>query len=455
MKITVNSQKILRDWPRVEAYQNTTLRYTPPKNFPAYTASVIGKPKILRCWITLDEVWDSRTDEYFWDYRIGVNRFKDDPDHYFYDWLVSVPSDTKFTDYLTANAAQAEDVLLCFRRYEREVTDGLISYEKYQEVLEKVIGYYKKLCPNIKYIECCNESELSVFGGITIPEYYRLYKCASHAVKKLNSKHKYKNPLKLGGSAMSGLIGRWSLWQEFLEAVAADDPADRMVDFYSVHDYNRNIYRLMDFHIRHKELVKKLNIPDMPLFIDEYGTTGLWTKQFGEGADENLKNASGNLNGMILGSHLENTFIFPWCTFHDPERQINYTQFIKTEDGSYIPTPCGNAMTALHMMLENELEIVEHTEYKAVATGGSGKIALLVTNPGEAQLSLDVEIRGLSGYTANMAQYLVNGIHNNNLTGEPAKLFAPVKATKEKIMKGSLTFKADLEMHSFSLWIIG
>lgn len=455
MKITVDSQKTVRKWPRVEAYQNTTLRYTPPPDFAAYSASVIGKPKILRCWITLDEVWDNRTDEYFWDYQIGVNRYENDPGHYFYDWLVSVPSETKFIDYLRTNSAQAEEILLCFRRYEREVTDGIISYEKYEKVLEKVLEHYKKLFPNIRYIECCNESELSVFGGLTIPEYYRIYKCASRVVKKLNKKHHYQMPLELGGTAMSGLVGRWNQWSEFLTTLAEDEPEERDISFYSVHDYAKNVYRLMDFYVMHKQLVKRLGLPDVPLFIDEYGTTGYWHNQFGEGADENMKNASGIINAMILGSYLDGAYIFPWCTFHDPVRQVNYTQFIKTEDGSYVPTPNGNAVTALHMMLENELMIEEYTEHKAVATGGGGKVALLVTNPGDAPLNIDVTVNGLSGYTAGMAQYLVNGISNNNLTGEQTKSFDPVVKSLEKVIKGRLNFKADIEPHAFSLWIIG
>ena len=73
MKITVNSDNIIRKWPRVEAYQNSTLRYTPPKDFPAYCATKLGAPKVIRTWVTLDEVWDYRTDTYNWDYDIGVD----------------------------------------------------------------------------------------------------------------------------------------------------------------------------------------------------------------------------------------------------------------------------------------------------------------------------------------------------------------------------------------------
>ena len=65
MNVTVETERVVRPWPRIERYQNSTLRYTPPADFPAFWASVNGRPRIIRTWITLDEVWDYRTDE--WD----------------------------------------------------------------------------------------------------------------------------------------------------------------------------------------------------------------------------------------------------------------------------------------------------------------------------------------------------------------------------------------------------
>jgi len=258
-----------------------------------------------------------------------------------------------------------------------------------------------------------------------------LYKCAYRAVRKLNAKNNYSIPLEVGGFAMSGCISRWSMWQEFLELLAADNSPEKKVDFFSMHDYSPNMYRIMDFYIRHKNMVKKLNLPNVPLFINEYGTTHAT-----EVLTENLQNASGIISGMIMGSHLENAFTFPWCTFHDPERQISLTQFVRLEGNKYAPTPNGNAITALHMMLENEVEIIEHTEYKAVATSGDGKIALLVTNPGETEIELEAELTGMSGYTVKMTQYLVDDTHNNRITGEPVTEFKPTKISRVPVRKG-------------------
>ncbi len=444
MKITVDSSIVVRPWPRVEEYQNSTLRYSPPDSFPAYAASKIGKPKIMRCWVTLDEVWDYRTGEYCWDYPIGVNKYKEDKRHYRYDWNSTVPNGIHFLEYITSHAKQAEEVLLNIRRYEREVSDGIITYDQYAEVVEKVIEYYKELCPNIVYIECGNEVELGSFGALTTDEYIKLYKLTAEAVNKLNVKYHYQIPLKIGGYAMSGCMTRWNEWQSFLFALAADPVP---IDFYSMHDYNPNIYRLLDFTNRHRETIKRLGLPDVPLFINEYGVCRCTSVP-----TDSLKNASGVIAGMILGSHLENAYPFPWCTYHNPQLQLSYTEFILLEDGTYAPTPNGNAIIALHMLEKDEIAIEQNTEYRAVATKGNGKIVLLITNPSDEPLELDISVKGDFGYKVKLSKYLCDSTHNNRVTGEPATDFVPtsseyVSTTGSKL----ITMNYTLEPHAFIL----
>ncbi len=450
MKLTVNSANILRKWPRVEEYQNSTLRYTPPKSFPAYCASKIGRAKVIRTWVTLDEVWDYRTDEYHWNYPIGVNNYVGDKKHFNYDWSITVPLGTDFIDYLTAYCAEADEAIFNIRRYEREVTDGLIPLSKYEEVVEKVVGYYKELCPNIRYIECCNEVELNSFGGLTMPEYYELYKATCRAVRRLNASHRYELPLGVGGFAMSGCMSRWNIWQQFLRLLAADKSPDRMIDFYSAHDYNPNFWRIMDFAARHEELVKQLGLPDAPVFFNEYGIVGCTGKP-----EDSLKNASGVLNGMIMSSHLGNLHVFPWCTFHNPGYQISYTQFLDLGNDTFAPTPNGNAFIALHMLEENEVEIWENVEYKAVATAGNGKVAVLVTNPTDVPMDVDVDVNDLKGYVAHVKHYVCDSQKNNRVTGEPAVDFAPTfDGWLGLNTTGVLKYKLTLEPRAFVLTVI-
>ena len=45
-------------WKRPGRYQNSTLRFTPGEDFPAHLEKMIGRPLIMRCFVTLNDVWD-------------------------------------------------------------------------------------------------------------------------------------------------------------------------------------------------------------------------------------------------------------------------------------------------------------------------------------------------------------------------------------------------------------
>ena len=64
MKVYIDASEHVRAWKHVERYQNTTLRYSPGEDFPAFLENEIGELEIIRLFITLDEVWDYRTDTY-------------------------------------------------------------------------------------------------------------------------------------------------------------------------------------------------------------------------------------------------------------------------------------------------------------------------------------------------------------------------------------------------------
>ena len=57
MNIVIDAATVLRAWPNVGKYQNTTLRYTPNTDFPEVMEEIIGKPDIIRLFVTLDEDW--------------------------------------------------------------------------------------------------------------------------------------------------------------------------------------------------------------------------------------------------------------------------------------------------------------------------------------------------------------------------------------------------------------
>ncbi len=451
MEIKVDANRVMREWPHVEKYHNTTLRYTPDKRFPEAMEAYIGRPEMIRLFITLDEVWDYRDNTYHWNYLIGENRYQDDPNHYHYDWPLTVPSPlgVHVEEYLTSHSACADTVLLNIRRYEREVTDGLVSFDQYEEVFKKVVEHYKALCPNIVYIECCNEVEIPNFGELTMPEFYNLYKRAYRAIKQLNAEHSYETPLLVGGFGMSAGMTNWKYWGEFLEILAKDK--DRKIDFYSMHEYHTNPGRILQFYIRHEAKIKELNLPDLPLLMTEYG---LRTGVGDAGRPNNLQNASGEIAGMILGSYCKNLKMFPWCSFHNPNQQLGRTMFVLNDQNQYVPTPSGHVMKMLHMLGDRELLIEGYVNDNCVATmDRQGAIQILAANPGAQINDYELEIFGLKKGTYLLTEYYVDGQHNNwisdhSLTG------LSVTGNKSVAVKDRLKESIRMMNDSFCLFTI-
>ncbi len=446
-RYTVDAAQITCEWPRVELYQNTTLRYPPVPAFAARVAKDYGRPRLLRCWVTLDEVWDYRMDEYFFDYQIGVHRYDDDPNHADYDWKSTVPTSIRIQEHLKSFSANSDELMLNLRRYETETLKGIVTLDKYEEVVEKVIEFYKELCPNIRYIEALNEVDYKSFGGIGMDHYYKLYKRIDNAVRRLNAKHRYPMPLGIGGTATNDNMGRPQIWRQFLQNLAGDP--DRRIDFYSVHDYTRDPSRLKAFYNMHQAWIQELGLPQLPIFVDEYGytdTTGVWT--------DSLKNASGVLVAMIGQTELPGLHILPWCTYHNPVLQMSFTQYLTLEDGSIVPTPNGNAMRALAWQKKNQLAVSGRSEYNSaiLATGDATGIAVLVTNATGRPLPVEIECLNLPAGAKTVTQYLVDTTHNNLLTGPAVREFL---LTDRKPLPGDRTqLSAVLEEHAFSLWLI-
>ena len=103
MKVQVDATKILGQYSDPTRWMNSTLRYVPPVHFPEFLENRLGKPEIMRVWITLDEYYDYRTDTTYPDFEIGTMRYPVEELHYPYDMrlIVPAPSSTRFKDYLT------------------------------------------------------------------------------------------------------------------------------------------------------------------------------------------------------------------------------------------------------------------------------------------------------------------------------------------------------------------
>ncbi len=477
MKVSVASQNVLGKYKDPTVYQNNTLRYSPPKDFPAFLANTLGRAKIMRSFVTLDELWDYKTDTFYPDYAIGVKRYPDEERHYIYDWkmIVPAPSGIRYEDYLTSHAENSDELLLNVRRYEREVSDGIISYDKYEEVFEKAVEYCKELAPNIRYIECCNEIDLKTFGNLTATEYFKIYERAYKAVKRLNAKHNYEIPLLIGGWGVAHPFRSRERWEEFLEILAASDLGEKPIDFYSEHYYDQVCCEGMErenlndearalctvdkfklLYARHKQNIKRLGLPDVHYFLNEVGVA----RATGELTDS-LRNACGVFTYLLASAEpeLEGFHIFPWCTFHNPELQISYTQFVLNNDGTYSATPNGMAVLMLHKM---EGELVECTvsecsdkdaRYRAQAVKNGDILYVAVGNTSSSADTLNIEVDIPDGiYTVK--QYLCDSANNNCVTSNGNGKLSVTNEYVAKTENGKLYIEAQAEMNAFMLFEI-
>ncbi len=442
LNCTIRPDYIIRTWPRIEKYQNSTLKYTPPRDFPAYWEKMNGSHlKIIRTWVTLDEIWNIETDEYDWNYQIGVDKLGEKR-YYPYDWKSNQPSDTHFEDYLTSYCAIADEAMLNIRRFERETTDGILSYEKYEEVCERVIEHCRELCPNIVYIEASNEFELTGFGQLTVQEYLPLYHCICRAVTRLNKKHGWS--LKVGGTAMGNSVIR-GLWHQFMKALSDDNDPDKRIDFYSFHIYNTDTNSINQAYNIHRADLVKYNLPDLPLFLDEYGV-----RRQNPEPIENLMNASGTLKGMMRAADLENCHVFPWCTYHNPGFQMSYTQYIRLDEGGYAPTPNGLSVKMLCGMLEDEIVVEGDTDYRVRATSQDNQLYLIVTNPADETLTFNAHFTALKGEHARVEIRMVDEKHNNAVMNPPCMDLEITETREMSIVNGEADMALTLTRYGFA-----
>jgi hypothetical protein len=220
-------------------------------------------------------------------------------------------------------------------------------------------------------VECCNEVDIKTFGKLTAEEYVAIYLRAHKVVKRLNKKHNYPIPLELGGFAQAHSLHTKELMDHVMELLRESEIGDDPMAFYSYHMYNapenRNlstagmleltklsgVEKLKRIVWQHEQLLERLGLPARPVFLDEVGrcrATGL--------DGDSIHNAAGILTYLIAFSvgDLGSAYPFPWCTFHNPDLQISYTQYVLRQDGTYAATPNGIAMEMLYSLKGEILE---------------------------------------------------------------------------------------------------
>ncbi len=334
--IDVDFSNVKGDFSSFTKYANSSVREAPPPEVARLYRRDMNKPEIVRCWLMLDNMWDYRSDEYNFNFKIGEYIFQDDPDKFVYNWDRVVESQRYYEEYLTSFCNNSKEVLLVINRYHKEVVDGVISISKWKEVVKNAIIHYLSICPNLAYIEILNETAIDHFGGLTMDQYYNFYKKGYEVVNEINQELGLSKPLKVGGPTSTGVGLNYSSINTgsdtrdsnklyklyiFLKNYKWDTNPNKRLDFISFHEYHVGDLApkaLLKYESIIESLISDLELElDVPIFIDEAGLNP---------PESSLKHATGILTMHKYLHESPNIKLFPWVIYHT-DYQRNYVMY--------------------------------------------------------------------------------------------------------------------------------
>ncbi|MDZ7618243.1 MAG: hypothetical protein U1E05_14650 [Patescibacteria group bacterium] len=255
--VTVDASKDLGVLRRHELYNNNSLLRPPSDAMASKFQKELGTAKLMRCWVTINDYWDGKSDGYDFDFPCG--------------WHGHDKND-RFHDYMQRFSDTSEELMLNVRGYEQEVMRGEIPLERWRKAVKDGLLHYKKRYPKIKYVEACNE--FRYFAKLTLDEYYdNFYLAMCRVVAEVNDELKPDVPLLVGAPVEVGTIEGQVF--PFIDKFAADkDPAKRL-DFISYHRYDFYKTKPAQAANEEAEIDARLKIhglsEDIPLFITEMG----------------------------------------------------------------------------------------------------------------------------------------------------------------------------------------
>ncbi|MGE9292998.1 MAG: hypothetical protein ACQKBW_05245 [Puniceicoccales bacterium] len=432
---------------RSEKYVNTSLRYAPTAPILATANENFGPFKMARIFLTLDEYWDFRDESFHPNYRIGRDRYKGDCRIHGYDRARSKESQVDYLDYIDGVASQVDELLLCVRRLEHEVTNGVISREKYEEVLYAGVRMIKVRHPNLRYLEVLNESSNDHFGGLDDVGYYAFYQSFYRVAARINAEGLPGPELGVGGPVTDK--ARFDLVGLFLKHYTEDTDSDKRLDFISYHDYasgDRPV-RTGDLRVRLDAWLKEYGLPlDLPAYITEMGT-----HEGKEGGNVCMAAGVPALFEQVRRQH--DLIAFPWCIYHDPEIQLWSTQHLP--DGKMTPHGMAMAMLALHR--RDELSVVSDGEdadglgvYALASTDESG-LCVHVWNYSKATREVRIVLDPLPAGNGELLLYRLDSAHNNVIT-DPSHS-GKLQPTEALPIPSDGVLEVELEPYAQALWL--
>lgn len=433
IKRTIDVSKYYRPFPELVVYRNTSLQKAPAPVLAEVSEKAFGKAKITRCWLNLDEMWDYRTREFDFNFRIGVDKYKDEKEKFRETWNGEQETNVHFYDYLKAFANHSDEVMLCLRRYERDILDKTlnISLEDYKMIFKNAVKHYKMLCPNLRYVEVGNEYHLKGFMGAIEEEYYRFYAQAYMAVNEANEELGLAGAdrVLVGGPVSTGHVSRVD---KFLALYAVDQNVEKRLDFVSWHDYHQVItYKQDTLTIINREktvrdYLAKYGMPvNIPLFLTEHQPYHFTEDK----VEYHMMNTAYLPHSLYFNSiYSPNIYIFPWVLYHIREKQIRFMWFDgpnepNTKESELSMLPLGASMKMLSMHKGSEIQVDNSISKDNLVLVSYEKNRLVVEtiNYGDNRdVTLDITklksvFSGFKNGKLHVLKYLVDSTHSNCL----------------------------------------
>jgi len=466
---TIDASQYFRHFPKLPAGRNTSIQKAPAPVLAELSEREFGKAWITKCWLNLDEMWDYRTREYDFNYQIGVHKYDDVPDKHTETWGSVKETNVRFHDYLQAFGKHSNEVMLTIRRYERDILDGKlgVTMEDWKETFKKAVVHYRQICPNLRYIEVCNEYALKGFIGCTAEEYYDFYKTAYQAVNEANEELGLKNESRVlvGGPAVTGdIVGKMD---SFFENFSKDSSADKRLDFVSWHEYGKSYHGTALREGQVQGLLDSYGIPKAkPMFVTEHDPVHgkLGTHEL------NLVNGAGLVKSQYFSSvYSPGMTIMPWVQYHISEIQTQFMWFdgpnepdTRAEELRLLPSGCSMKLLSMHKDWEIVVDNGLDRDELVLASVQNDGLAVHAVNYGDTR---DVRIQidklpqvftALHKGKLRFVKYQIDENHSNGVA-DPSYSGGPQKVGEGMLTpeNGSVTLThPQLTKNGVLMWIL-
>lgn len=303
--------------------------------------------KILRTWIQLRYVYNKGSINYNYKYQ---------------------DSNVPVKDALQFYSQCADSLLIVLSAYNPTQAWPLPQGENFKDFVKQTLIYYKTKYPRIKYIQVGNEPDAA---DETMATYYPVYKYYYRALNEANDALNLgNNRMLISNGAFTSNVPNMLVYADtFFKSYADDNDPAKKFDFFTFHSYgetNRPL-ELLDARKSIDNAMKKYNLPVIPVFVTEYGTTGGSDLPSGM-TEENMvtMQPAGQLTKAFYLYEGGIDYVFNWSIYHG---SLKYKSQLADLENAYT-YPYGNAMLCSKEISDRKTRI--KAESKKISSLGLG-----------------------------------------------------------------------------------